>query len=74
MITNRGNGRRRLRGGGPLDVVLDHPSLERVASDAQQLRGIDDAARAAEGLLAQQPLGLPEIEVFQENRHDPEDI
>lgn len=72
MVTNRrrvsGN-RGCLRSGGPLDPVLDHPPLQRVTSDAQQLSGLDDAARAVESLLAQQPLGFAEVEVFQEDRH-----
>lgn len=72
MIAGRRNplgGLRRLR---PVDVVLDHAALERVTSDAQKLRGIDDAPRSAERLVAQESLGFAEVEVFQENRHDPE--
>ena len=35
--------------------MLDHPPLEGVARDAQQLSSLDDAARAGQRLLAQQP-------------------
>lgn len=74
MIASRGNALGCLGRRGPVDVVLDHPPLQRVTSDSQQLRGIDDAARAIEGLLAEESLGFAEVEVFQENRHDPEDM
>lgn len=72
MVTNRGHARRQrgsLRSGGPLDPVLDHPPLQRMTSDTQQLSSLDDTARSVECLLAQQPLGFAEVEVFQEDRH-----
>ena len=55
----------------PLDPVLEHPALEGVTRDAQQLGGLRDAAGARERALAQQALGLAEVEVFQEDRHHP---
>lgn len=76
MVAGRGNALRDRVGlglDGPLDSVLDHPTLERVASDTEQLCGINDASGAAEGLLAQQSLGFAEIQVFQEDRHGQED-
>lgn len=50
--------------------MLDHPPLQRVSSDAQELGRLDDAACAIEGLRAQELLGFAEVEVFQEDRHD----
>ena len=72
MIASGGNTLRervRLARGRPLDVVLDHASLERVSGDPQQLCGLDDGARTSERLLAQKALGFTKIEVFQKNRH-----
>ncbi len=52
-----------------VDPMLDHPPLEGVAGDAEELRRFNDAAALLEGLQAQETLGFAEIEVFQKNRH-----
>jgi hypothetical protein len=52
-----------------VDPVLDHPTLERVAGDTEELCGFHDAAALLEGLQTEEALGFAEVEVFQKNRH-----
>lgn len=52
--------------------MFGHPTLESVSGDPQELGGFDDGARASERLLAQEMLSFAEIEIFQKNRHGPE--
>ena len=54
----------------PLDLVLDDAALERVTSDAQQVRGFDDAACSNEGFLTKFALGVSEVEGFENDRHE----
>lgn len=54
----------------PLDLVLDHASLQRVACNPKELSGLHDASRLLEGGLAQCALGFAKVQVFQKDRHD----
>ena len=53
----------------PADAVLDDAALERVAGDAEQLGGFDDAARGGEGGLAEEALGDGEVVVVEDDVH-----
>ncbi len=54
----------------PLDLVLDHASLQSVSGDAQKLRSFDDTARLLQGGLTERSLGFSKVQVFQKDRHD----
>ena len=60
----------RLLAAGPVDLVLDDPTLERVAGDAKQVRGFDDAASGSEGLFTEEAFGVGEVEAFEVEAHD----
>ena len=49
--------------------MLDDAALERVSSDAQELSSLDDGSGLLEGTDTKQPFRVPEIEVFEVNRH-----
>ena len=49
--------------------MLDHPALEGVACDAEQLRGFDDAPAFFERLKTKKAFGFAEVEVFQKDGH-----
>ena len=50
--------------------MLDDAALERVTSDAQQVRSFDDAACSDEGFLTEFPLGVGKVEGFENDRHE----
>ncbi len=54
----------------PLDLMLDHSTLERVARDPEELSRLHDASCFLQRGLAQSALGLTEVQVFQEDRHE----
>ena len=59
----------RLLAAGPVDLVLDDPTLERVPGDPEQVGSFDDAARGGEGLLTKEAFGVGEVEAFEVEAH-----
>jgi hypothetical protein len=60
----------RLLAAGPVDLVLDDPTLERVPGDPKQVGGFDDAASGSQGLLTEEAFGVGEVEAFEVEAHD----
>ena len=55
---------------GPVDLVLDDPTLEGVAGDAKQVGGFYDATGGRQGLLTEKTFGVGEVEAFEGEAHD----
>lgn len=62
-------GDQRLLAPGPVDLVLDDATLERVAGDAEQVCSFDNATRFGEGLFTEEAFGVGEVEAFEGEAH-----